>query len=139
MNIDTRKWFDRSQPQTLQIATWLLYLNAFFQLLDFVDLLRTPFYGIADLFDPGRGGLMFWVLGIPLNVLAGLLMANDRKLGYRLALAGAFWPFLTRFYYSDFSFGAIFDARTITLIFEIALCALLLHPQSRDHQRIWFK
>ena len=139
MNIDTRKWFDRSQPQTLQIATWLLYLNAFFQILDFFDVLRFSGYGITDILNPGRSGLMFLFLGIPLNVLAGLLMANDRKLGYYLAIAGAFWPFVTRFYYNDFSFNAIFHAKAITLIFEIALCALVLHTQSRDHQRVWFR
>ena len=27
----------------------------------------------------------------------------------------------------------------ISLLFAIALVALLLHPQSRDYQRIWFK
>ncbi len=139
MNIDTRKWFDRSQPQTLQIATFLLYITAFFQLLDLIDLLRLPGVGVGDLLKPGHSGLLFWFLGIPLNVLAGLFMANDRKLGYYLAIAGAFWPFLTRFYYSDYHLGSLFDARAITLIFEIALCALVLHPQSRDHQRIWFK
>lgn len=33
--LDLRKWFDRFQPQTLQIATWLLYLNGLFALVDF--------------------------------------------------------------------------------------------------------
>ena len=27
----------------------------------------------------------------------------------------------------------------INLLFEVALVALLLHPMSRDYQRIWFK
>jgi len=27
----------------------------------------------------------------------------------------------------------------IELMFEVALVLLLLHPQSRDYQRIWFK
>ena len=30
LNLDWRKWFDRMQPQTLQISTMLLYLNGFF-------------------------------------------------------------------------------------------------------------
>ena len=33
LNIDWRKWFDRMQPQTLQIAAMLLYLNGFFALI----------------------------------------------------------------------------------------------------------
>jgi len=32
LNIDWRKWFDRMQPQTLQISAMLLYLNGFFAL-----------------------------------------------------------------------------------------------------------
>jgi hypothetical protein len=137
--IDTRKWFDRTQPQTLQIATWLLYLNALFRLIDVIDAWRSPFVDTVDLFNPGRDGLLFFFLGVPINVLAGLYMANDRKLGYKLAIAGALWPFLVRLYYSGFDAGAIFDDGLINLVFDIALVALVLHPQSRSHQRVWFK
>ena len=28
---------------------------------------------------------------------------------------------------------------TLSLIFEVALCALILHPQSRSHQKIWYR
>ncbi|NBY57458.1 MAG: hypothetical protein EBQ57_03865 [Actinobacteria bacterium] len=35
--LNFRKWFDRMQPQTLQIATWLLYINGFFALADLLD------------------------------------------------------------------------------------------------------
>jgi hypothetical protein len=28
---------------------------------------------------------------------------------------------------------------TVSLIFDVALCALLLHPQSRGHQRVWYR
>jgi hypothetical protein len=34
--------------------------------------------------------------------------------------------------------GAVLSRDPIGLMFEIALIALLLHPQSRDYQRIWF-
>ena len=37
LNIDWRKWFDRMQPQTLQIAAMLLYLNGFFALISVID------------------------------------------------------------------------------------------------------
>jgi hypothetical protein len=33
----------------------------------------------------------------------------------------------------------ISGGNTISLIFDVALCALLLHPLSRDHQRIWYR
>jgi hypothetical protein len=35
--LNPKRWFDRMQPQTLQIATWLLYLNGFFALVDLID------------------------------------------------------------------------------------------------------
>jgi hypothetical protein len=28
---------------------------------------------------------------------------------------------------------------SLSTIFEVALIALLLHPQSRNHQKIWFR
>ena len=34
MAIDTRRFFNPSQPQTLQISVWLLYFNAFWALLE---------------------------------------------------------------------------------------------------------
>ena len=145
MPIDTRKWFDRTQPQTLQIATFLLYFNAFFALLalfeerDYLGYLRER-YGIGILLGLGV---------VAANVLGGFLMANERKLGYKLALVAAFAPFVLRFWaYSDIEnrlggsvsiWDKLTGNDTIGFIFEIALCALLLHPQSRNHQRIWFK
>jgi hypothetical protein len=36
-------------------------------------------------------------------------------------------------------FGNPLGTDLLTLMFEIALLALLLHPQSREYQRIWFK
>jgi hypothetical protein len=44
-----------------------------------------------------------------------------------------------------FSLGPAIDATSplsydaIGLLFEIALFALVVHPQSRDYQRIWFR
>jgi len=70
-------------------------------------------------------------------------MANDRRWGYRLGLFAAFSPFLLRFWIlSDSRFDMwdrISGGNTVSLIFDVALCALLLHPLSRDHQRIWYR
>jgi hypothetical protein len=35
--------------------------------------------------------------------------------------------------------ASLLSGGLINLLFEVALVALLLHPQSRDYQRIWFK
>ena len=111
-----------TQPQTLQIAVLLLYLNALFSFLDVLRLHDLPVIGLAI------------VIG---GVLAGQGIANERKWGYGLGIAMAFLPFVLRVYYAGV--GNILTADALTLLFEIALVALLLHPQSRDYQRIWFK
>jgi hypothetical protein len=114
--METRRFVNPGQPQTLQIAVFLLYLNAAFTLL---------FGGFLSPF-----GLLLIVGG----AAAGFGIANEKKWGYGLGLAMAFAPFVLRLVYG----GSLLGASLINLMFEIALVALLLHPQSRDYQRIWF-
>ncbi len=137
--LDVRKWFDRMQPQTLQIATWLLYLNGFFALVGFLG--SDDWVGIART-QKGFLGVLVGLLVIAGYILGGFLMANDRRLGYRLALVGAFSPFALRIWILwEYDFG-LFDMITgnnfIGFLFDVALCGLLLHPQSREHQRLWY-
>ncbi len=115
-----RRFFNPAQPQTLQIAVFLLYINAAFTVF---DMLRYGYFPLIGL------GL---VAG---GVAAGFGIANERKWGYGLGIAMAFLPFAIRFYYGGNPLGG----NILSLMFEIALVALLLHPQSRDYQRIWFK
>jgi hypothetical protein len=138
--LDTRKWFDRMQPQTMQIATWLLYLNGFFALIGFMD--KSDWIGFARV-DKGALGSLIGLVVVASFIGGGYLMANDRKIGYRLALVAAFSPFILRIWilWSYPGWGAIDKITgndTIGFIFEAALCALLLHPQSREHQRLWY-
>lgn len=114
--METRRWTNPSQPQTLQIAVFLLYINAAFTLI---------------------GGGVFSAFGILLiagGVGAGFGIANERRWGYGLGLLMAFLPFILRLAYGV----GLLGYSLINLMFEIALIALLLHPQSRDYQRIWF-
>jgi hypothetical protein len=138
--LDTRRWFDRSQPQTLQIATWFLYLNAVFALIDLID--ESGWLGAARILR-GSIGTIVGIAVVAAYVAGGWLMANERKLGHTLGLVAAFSPFLLRFWLLSDSGASTFDTltggRTISFIFEVALCALLLHPQSRSHVRVWFK
>ena len=114
--MDTRRWTNPSQPQTLQIAVFLLYANA---------VLTALFGGI---FSP------LGILLVAGGVAAGFGIANEHRWGYGLGLVMALLPFILRL-----AFGANpLGTDLITLVFEIALVALLLHPQSRDYQRIWF-
>ena len=138
--LNPRKWFDRMQPQTLQIATWLLYLNGFFALISFMD--KRDWIGYARV-DKGSIGSLVGILVLVSFIGGGFLMANDRKIGYKLALVAAFSPFALRIWVlwsaSGFStLDKITGSDTIGFIFEAALCALLLHPHSREHQRVWY-
>ena len=116
-----RRWLNQSQPQTLQIAVFLLYINSAFLLF---DLLRAGVFPLLYL------GI------IAGQVAAGYGIANERKWGYALGILMSFFPFLLRWYFLG---NPLRGAGPINLMFEIALIALLVHPQSRDYQRIWFK
>jgi hypothetical protein len=116
---DQRRFFNPHQPQTLQIAVFLLYMNAALELL-------------AMLLG---GGSLLGLLFVAAGVAAGYNIANEKKFGYALGLVMAFFPFAFRF----LIYGNPFGPNVISLIFEVALVALLLHPQSREYQRIWFK
>jgi hypothetical protein len=109
--METRRWTNPTQPQTLQIAVILLYINAVFGALSF-----TP---IALALAAGQAGAAFGI-------------ANEKRWGYLLGLAVAVLGLLPFALY-------IFNLQLlISLIFPVALFALLIHPQSRDYQRIWF-
>jgi hypothetical protein len=111
-------WFPRNQPQTLQIAVVLLYWNAFFGFL----------FGILG-GGSGVGAVLLLVLLA--DIAGGYGVANERKWGYGVALLAALAPLalLIEFGYS----GGIFS-----IILELALIVLLVHPMSRNYYKIWF-
>lgn len=119
--METRKWTNPSQPQTLQIAVFLLYINAAFGLL-------------GVLLGGGLGPI--GVLLVAGGVAAGYGIANEQRWAYGLGVAMALAPFALRLAFNGA--GGIVGGSVVNLLFEIALVALLLHPQSRDYQRIWF-
>jgi hypothetical protein len=115
-----RRWVNQTQPQTLQIAVFLLYINAAF---GFLGLLSAGVLAPVALALIGAG------------VAAGYGIANEQKWGYGLGLAMALLPFILRLLFVHNAFAT----DVVQLMFEIALVALLVHPQSRDYQRIWFR
>jgi hypothetical protein len=124
MALESRRWFNPSQPQTLQIAVWLLYFNAV-------------------------GGLIFGSVYITLGVFLGLIalvgcgaaafgIANEQRWGYLLGVAMALLQVLLIVGVVGV-LGLFKGVALISFLFAVALVALLLHPMSRDYQRIWFK
>ena len=123
----------------------MLYINGFFAFISVLD--KTDYLGY---FRYRWGlGILVGLFVVAANIFGGFLMANDRKSGYWLAVVAAFAPFALRYWaLSDleslnggsFSLWDKFTGGdTIGFIFEAALCAILLHPQSREHQRLWFR
>ena len=124
------RWTNQSHPQTLQIAVFLLYANAFFGML---SILRV---GLIPLLQFRPWGPLF-VATVVGQVIAGRGVASERKWGYGLAVGFAVLPLALRLIGGGAL--AISSGDLLSLLFEIALVALLLHPQSRDYQRLWFK
>ena len=121
--MENRQWLNQAQPQTLQIAVFLLYADA----------------ALAVLF--GRVASLFGLVIVAGSVAAGFGIANERKWGYWLGIGIAvfgLYPYL--WLLSSGRIGLLFDARVlIGLAFAVAKFALLVHPQSRSYQKLWFK
>ena len=79
------------------------------------------------------------ILGLAASVLAGFGIANEKRWGYFLAVVLTGLEVLLYVVAAGGIIDAISSAVLIPLAFTVALFALLLHPQSRDYQRIWFK
>lgn len=101
---------------------FLLYIEAFFGV-----------FGQLFVFPLGT----FLVVGA---AAAGLGIANELRWGWTLGVvvsALGLLPFafavLSDGIGALLSFGVL-----INLIFPVAQLALLIHPQSREHQKIWF-
>jgi hypothetical protein len=114
-----QRFFDPSQPQTLQIATFLLYLDA-------VILVITGGFasGLGLLFAAGSAGGAYG-------------LANSKKWGYGLSLGVAVLALALPFL-AGRSLGSMVRFDPVQLMLAVALVALLVHPQSREYQRIWF-
>ncbi len=111
------RWFDRSQPQTLQGAVMFSYLNAGLALL--------------TLLVAGAGpSLVLLLLGV-----AAYGIANDRRWAYWAAvvLSCLFLLGQVVYFFDGGGLGGV-----LSLLFAGLLVALLLHPQSREYQRVWF-
>jgi len=67
----------------------------------------------------------------------GFGIANEKKWGYAVAVAGAVFQVIMLF--AVFGSSVFTSLLILNLLFDGALVALLLHPMSREYQRIWFK
>lgn len=147
-----RRWVNPSQPDLLQIATWLGYFRGISILLFGLDFQFIAF-PLSDIESRtlGSGSTIsnpLLRLGLPVLLAGGAyLMAQGRRLGWQLLVVGAALPLLGRvlvalgIYLGDFDLGAIspLEYDLIGLLFEVALLALVLHPRSRQYEKVWFE
>ena len=140
-DLDPKKWFDRMHPQTLAIATWLLYIDGVFALLSYLDGTGINLYFART----SLGGLLS-LIACASFALGGFLMANGKRLGWYIALIAAFSPFILRAYLAfDFSelnislSWIIEGGSLVNFVFEAALVALLLHSMTRSYVQRWLR
>lgn len=140
-NLDGRKWFDRMQPQTLSIATFLLYIDGVFSFLRFLD--RNDIEGYMRMQGGFYALLTFaFIVCFPAGAF---LMANGKLFGWYLSLLAAFSPFILR---AVFKFSVapyetleyvLKGNSYVNLMFEVALCALLLHSMTQNYVKQWLR
>jgi hypothetical protein len=123
--VERLRWFDPSQPQTLQVAVWLLYFNGVLGLL-----LGSIYYVLGPLL--GLAALVGCVAG-------AVGIASERRWGYGLAVGVTILRLVLILYAAGGITGLFRGQILIDAIFAGALLAALLHPMSREYQRIWFK
>jgi hypothetical protein len=115
------RWVNQSQPQTLYGATILCYIDAVFGLL-FGMIAINPLLGLVTLIGLAAGGF-----GI----------ANEKKWGYTVAVIAAILQ--VGMLILAFGIDVVGFPQILSLMFDGLLVGLLVHPMSRDYQRIWFR
>jgi len=110
---------DQSQPQTLQGAVLFSYLNAAIALVFTLIAGQSPFLLVFILLAAAAYGI-----------------ANEKRIAYWAAvvLACAYLLGVLALMVTGAALSGI-----LNLLFAGILVAMLLHPESRHYQRIWFK
>jgi hypothetical protein len=120
--VTERRFFNPSQPQTLQTGVLLCYLSAVFGLI----------FGVSG------AGFLFALIIVAGLAAGGYGIANEKRWGYAIAVTAAVLQVL--FYILAYGSAIITDVFVLlSFVFDVALVVLLVHPMSRDYQRIWFK
>lgn len=134
-----RRWFNSRLPQTLVISQFLLYFDAFWGVLGLLGTRLVGGGGLATLYR------LLLVGSVAASIYGAYGIANEMRRGYQVAVLAAFLPIaipavvllLDGSLLSNLG-AVLIPGSILNAVFVYALIALLLHPQSREHQRVWF-
>lgn len=132
-------WVNPRQPQTLYIAQILMYIRGGLAIL-FGGAIGS--IGSAELFGSKLIAAVFLLLLTVGLIAAAFGIANEKRWGYRLGVIAAIAPLAITAYVlfpDDLGDVVTHGGTAVSVLFDIALLALLLHEQSREYQRIWFR
>ena len=140
------QFYNPSQPQTMQGAVFLLYANVVVALL-FRSGDRGLFAVAAasvtrfnlDFRTATLIGNVTAVFVVAGSAAAAYLIANEKKIGWRLGVVVAVLPLLATAILIGFGDISIIDAIDVKLLFDIALLVLLVHNQTTSYEKVWFK
>ena len=126
----------------------LLYANAAFSLFTLIGIpLGGSAYVLAPLLlsDPGRDlsttnavQTLAVLVGLAAYGFAALGIANGQRIGWRVGVGVAAGAVLLPVIAMGRGFN-LGSGYIISFMFDGALLVTLLHPQSREYQRIWFE
>ena len=128
-------WVNPRQPQTLYMAQILMYFRGA------LAILFGALFSIGDVVLFGSRILaVIWILLLTVGMIAGAYgIANEKKWGYQLGVAAALAPIVVSVAYLFRGNSDFLLRDPIGLMFDIALVALLLHPMSKEYQKVWFR
>lgn len=127
-------------PQTLAIAMFLLYIDGAFAVVALLD--RSGEIGFLRLL--GGLNLLFALCMVVAYIGGAFLMANGKRLGWIIAVAASFSPFIARQLitlstnYGDTTW-VLTGGDTIGFLFDAALVALLLHSMTQQYVKRWLR
>ena len=122
MSMETRRFLNQSQPQTLQIGVFLLYFDAVFGALALL----------------GGGGIIMLALAVGAGT-AGYGIANEWKWAYWLGVGLSVVAVLLYLPALLFGFSFLVSRGVIGFMFAVAQLVALLHPMSQSYQKTWFR
>ena len=142
--VQTRRWVNQSQPQTLLFATYLLYFGAVIAVLASFSSAFSAHtglgYAVANSLESAQRiediSILFVAAG---GAYAAYQIAQEKKFGWYLGIVVAAIPLVAKTIALLRGRLDIADLITVSTMFDIALMVLIVHDQSRNYVRIWFK